>query len=96
MLIVLKFMCMGASQTRTEPPHQKKKNKKQKTPDSRAYIVDWKKITMWELWVKFYLGQNEDYSLGDSVSDRSEELLQRSGGTGSQYICDFGEGGYMQ
>ena len=28
----------------------------------------------------FYLGQNEDYSLGDSLSDSSEELLQRGGG----------------
>ena len=33
---------------------------------------------MWELWVKFYLGQNEDYSLGDSLSYRSEELCQRN------------------
>ena len=29
---------------------------------------------MWELWIKFYLGQKEDYSLGDSVSDSSEKL----------------------
>ena len=27
--------------------------------------------------VKFYLGQNEDYSLGDSPLDSSERLLQR-------------------
>ena len=46
---------------------------------------------MWELWVKFYLGQNEDYSLGDSISDSSEKLLQTDKGE-SQYICDFGEG----
>ena len=46
---------------------------------------------MWELWVKFYLGQNEDYSLGDSISDSSEKLLQKGGGEG-QYIYDFGEG----
>ena len=47
---------------------------------------------MWELWVKFYLGQNEDCSLGDSTSDSSEKLLQTGSGKG-QYICDFGEGG---
>ena len=32
---------------------------------------------MWELWVKFYWGQNEEYSLGDNISDSSEKLLQR-------------------
>ena len=42
--------------------------------------------------VSFYLGQNEDYSPGDSTSDSSEKLLQRGRGEG-QYICDFGEGG---
>ena len=47
---------------------------------------------MWELQVKLYLGQNEDCSLGDSISDSSEKLLQRGGGEG-QYLCDFGEGG---
>ena len=26
----------------------------------RDSLVDWKKCTAWELWVKFYLGQNED------------------------------------
>ena len=30
-----------------------------------------------KFWPKFYLGQNEDYSLGDSISDSSEKLLQR-------------------
>ena len=29
----------------------------------------------WELWIKFYLGQNENCSPGDSVSDNSEKLL---------------------
>ena len=47
---------------------------------------------MWELWVKFYLGQKEDYSPGDSISDSSEELLQRGGGKVS-IIYDFSEGG---
>ena len=50
---------------------------------------------MWELQVKFYLGQNEDYSPGGNISDSSEKLLQRGRGEG-QYICDFGEGVYMQ
>ena len=26
--------------------------------------------------IRFYLGQNEDFSLGDSISDSSEKLLQ--------------------
>ena len=33
----------------------------------------------------------EDYSLGDSLSYSSEELLQRGRGR-NQHICDFGEG----
>ena len=33
---------------------------------------------MWELRVKFYLGQNEEYSLEDSISANSEELFQSS------------------
>ena len=51
-----------------------------------------KKCTTWELWVKFYWGQNEDYSLGDSISESSEELLQR-GRRKVSVICDFSEGG---
>ena len=47
---------------------------------------------MWDLCVKFYLGQNEDYSPEDSISDSSEKLLQRGKGEG-QYICDFSEEG---
>ena len=39
------------------------------------------------------MGQNEDYSPGDSNSDSSEKLLQRGRGQEGQYICDFGEGG---
>ena len=44
--------------------------------------------------VKFYWGQNEGYSLGDSILDSSEKLVQRDGGEG-QYMCDFGEGGVL-
>ena len=29
---------------------------------------------MWELQVKFYLGQNEEYSPGDNISNNSEKL----------------------
>ena len=43
-------------------------------------VVSLRKCTMWELWVKFYLGQNEGGSLGDRTSDSSEKLLQRGGG----------------
>ena len=41
---------------------------------------------MWELQVKFYLGQNEDCSPGDSISESSEKLLQRGGGKVSMYV----------
>ena len=46
------------------------------------------------LTVKFYWRQNENCSLGGSISDTSEKLLQRGKGE-SQYICDFGEGKCM-
>ena len=42
---------------------------------------------MWELRVKFYLGQNEDGNPGDSVSYSSEKLLW--GG-------EAGEPGYIE
>ena len=35
--------------------------------------------------MKFYLGQNEDYSLGGSISDSSERLLQSGSGGKSIY-----------
>lgn len=34
----------------------------------------------WKLRVKFYWRQNEDYSLGGSIFDSSEILLQSGGG----------------
>ena len=46
---------------------------------------------MQELRVKFYLGQNEDCSLGDSTSDSSETLRQRGSGEG-QETRDFSDG----
>ena len=42
--------------------------------------------------MKSYLGQNEDYSPGSSISESSEIWLQRDTGTG-QYTGDYGEGG---
>ena len=42
--------------------------------------ANFKKCTVWMLWVKLYWEENEDYSLGDSISDSSEKLLW--GGTG--------------
>ena len=38
-----------------------------------------------ELQIKFYLGQNEECSLGDSTSDSSKRLLQRGSGGRSIY-----------
>ena len=38
-----------------------------------------KKYTMLEPWAKFYLGQNEDCSLGDGTSDSWETLPKRKG-----------------
>ena len=49
-------------------------------------FVDFKKCTMWELRVKFYLGQNEDCNLGDSSSDSCEKLPQRGRGERSVYM----------
>ena len=48
--------------------------------------VGWKRCTMWELWVKFYLGQNEDCSPGNNISDSLDILLQRDGGERSVYM----------
>ena len=54
--------------------------------------VDWKRCTTWELWVKLDLGQNEDSSPGDSMSARSERLLQRgSGGRSIHKVMVKGE-----
>ena len=44
-----------------------------------------KRCTTWALWVKFYLGQNENCSPGGSASDNSERLLQRGSGGRSIY-----------
>ena len=44
------------------------------------------KMMQCELRVKFYWGQNEDCSPGDSTSDSSERLLQRDSGGRSIYM----------
>ena len=44
------------------------------SPQSIKSVVELK-CTVWKLWVKFYFGQNEDCSLGESVSDSPENLL---------------------
>ena len=54
--------------------------------------VNLKKWTISELQVKFYLGQNEDCSPGDSTSDSSEKLLLR----GNIGIVILVKRGYMQ
>ena len=49
------------------------------------YNINFKKSTTWELWVKFYLGQNEDCSWEDSTSGSFEGMLQRGSGGGRYY-----------
>ena len=39
-----------------------------------------KKVQCESCELSFFLGQNENYSLGDSISDSSEKLLQRGWG----------------
>ena len=56
------------------------------TPRSPKSYVDLKKRCItWEWWVKFYLGQNEDWSPGGSISHSSERLLQSGSGGKSKY-----------
>ena len=51
-----------------------------------------KSCTTWELQNKFYLRQNEDYSLGNSISDSSEKLLQRGSGERSVWMWFWWKG----
>ena len=44
------------------------------------HLLTEKKCTPRGLCVKFYLGQNEDYSPGDSISESSEGRLQTGEG----------------
>ena len=54
-----------------------------------------KEQNIWELGLNYYLGQNKDDSLGSSISDSPEKLLQIGRGEVS-VTYDFSEGGYMQ
>ena len=49
------------------------------------HLLTKKRCTTWELQAKFYLGQKEDCSLGSSISDSSERLLQNNWGGKSIY-----------
>ena len=53
---------------------------------SAVFSCQLKKYTVRELQVKFCLRQNEDCSLGDSVSDSSEKLLKGARRTVSIYV----------
>lgn len=61
----------------------------------KPVLTTTKKNAQHKMWVKFYLEQNEDNSLGDSFSDSSEELPQRGSEEG-QHICDFAKGGCVK
>ena len=62
---------------------------------SSLTCVNLKKCPTWELWVKVYLGQNVDCSLGDSTSDSYERLFQRGGGKDNVDVI-LVKGMYMQ
>ena len=49
-------------------------------------LSTYKKCTAGRVTSKFYMGQNEDDSPGDSSSDTSEKLLQRGRGKVSIYV----------
>ena len=42
-------------------------------PNPLHTSVHWKKCTMWQWWIKFYLVQNEDYGPGGSISESSRK-----------------------
>ena len=58
-------------------------------------LSTYKKCTAGRVTSKFYMGQNEDDSPGDSSSDTSEKLLQRGRGKVSIYVV-LVKGKYMQ
>ena len=47
----------------------------------KCWLSTEKKKAKHERCELFYLGQNEDYSLGESISDFSEKLLEVVGGS---------------
>ena len=52
-------------------------------PQGCDFTCQLRKNAQLESFVLFYLGQNEDSSLGDSTSNSSERLLQRGSGGSS-------------
>ena len=54
-------------------------------PTWRIPLLTENRCTTWELWVKFYLRQDEDCSPGGSISESSERLLQSGSGGKSIY-----------
>ena len=62
-------------------------------PSDGDAIRCWERqCTIWELWDKFYLSQNENCSLGDSISGSSEKLLQGGEVERPGYIEVFNKG----
>ena len=78
----------------------KRKNHEEARTPPNAWSFCWRQVLylqdsqVEEDYVKSYLRQNEDCSLGHSISDSSEKLLQRGSGE-NQYICDLGEGAVL-
>ena len=48
-----------------------------------------KKHPVWELWIKFYLGQNEDCDLGNCLLESSVELFWRGKGGGQCVVVEL-------
>ena len=57
-----------------------------------GYILMTLKIcTMWELWIKFYLGQSEGYAQKTAPQTALRSCSKEAGE--HQHVCDFGEEG---
>ena len=68
------------------PPRVQVKEESRLQFASLVAITADKKKMQWELHNKFYLGQNEGLSPGDSISDISIKLFQRGWGWGKVNI----------
>ena len=77
----------------------KRKNHEEARTPPNAWSFCWRQVLYLqdsqEDNVKSYLRQNEDCSLGHSISDSSEKLLQRDGGKVIIYVI-LVKGEYMQ
>lgn len=67
----------------------------QKNQETRLMSTEKNKCPTWKWWVQLHLGQKEDSSHGDHLSNSSEKLLHKSKGA-LRYVCDFSERKYMQ